>query len=272
MLYNRDGLKSGQVSDGTMTETRGNSEAQFPTLKNAPITEALIDIRVSLLGDTMLPILETYNVGIKEQLSISKKRYSVETRFEMQDDGPKVTTPTGRHPDGYLFSSPTEDVVVQARLDGFTISKLRPYEDWPTFLGSAQYFWERYARLASPSRVTRIAVRYLNRIEIPLGVDMKLYLRTGPEIAPGIPQDLASFLLRLVIPDPASQFVAIVTEAVPQELHTTVYPIILDIDVFREIDLEPSNPQLWEILGALRDVKNRIFFETLTERALEAYR
>ena len=48
-------------------------------------------------------------------------------------------------------------------------------------------------------------------------------------------------------------------------------PVILDIDAFIAADLNPMDRELWAILERLRELKNRSFFGTITERAAELY-
>ena len=80
----------------------------------------------------------------------------------------------------------------------------------------AKQLWLHYVDLARPVSVARIALRYINRIEIPLPFeDYKEYVLTIPEIAPGIPQGLAHFFMRLEIPYP-EQFMAIITQTIDQ--------------------------------------------------------
>ena len=51
-------------------------------------------------------------------------------------------------------------------------------------------------------RVVRMAVRYINRLDLPgPGVDLKEYLKTWPEASADLAQPLASFLMQL--DDPA---------------------------------------------------------------------
>ena len=64
---------------------------------------------------------------------------------------------------------------------------------------------------ARPNRLKRLALRYINRIEIPLPIrDFKDYLLTIPEIAPGLPQALSNFIMRLVIPNPEMEATAVI--------------------------------------------------------------
>jgi uncharacterized protein (TIGR04255 family) len=80
-----------------------------------------------------------------------------------------------------------------------------------------------------------------------------------------LPQGLSSFLTRLVIPDPSIDAIAIVTQALEQTVDPKFVPIILDIDVFRQTPTGMSEDEAWKLIEKLRDFKNMIFFESITE-------
>jgi len=242
---------------------------------NAPITEALLDIRVKLPGQTDLEKLATFHDAIKQQYPSKQERLAWRGHVEIKASPvPEVSQSAAGGPDGYLFTSGDGRHVVQARLDGFTFSRLKPYDKWTTLRDEAKELWQRYVQIASPDTVTRIALRYINRIEIPLPMrDFKDYILTTPEIAPDLPQGLESFFMRLVIPDPKGQAVAIVTEAVEpvDEAHKRL-PLIFDIDVFRAVAFNVQDNSMWETFEYLHDLKNEIFFKSLTPKAKELFR
>jgi uncharacterized protein (TIGR04255 family) len=101
--------------------------------------------------------------------------------------------------------------------------------------------------------------------------DLGDYLKTAPQIADDLPQTLSGLFMRLVVPFPHAT--AIITQAVddanvtPEKL-----PVILDIDVFREVVLAPDGADLWTCLEELRTVKNDVFFKSLTPKALDLFR
>jgi uncharacterized protein (TIGR04255 family) len=173
-----------------------------------------------------------------------------------------------------LFASTDGRQVVQARLDGFTFSRLKPYDKWESLRDEARELWLQYVRFASPEAITRIALRYINRIEIPLPIrDFKEYILTTPEIAPDLPQGLDSFFMRLVIPDPKGQAVVIVTETVePVDEANKRLPLIFDIDVFRAVAFNVRDNVMWETFESLHDLKNEIFFKSITPKAKELFR
>ena len=186
---------------------------RFP---NAPITEALLDIRVTLPAQTDLAKLATFHDAIKQRYPSRQERLAWRGHIEIKSTPvAQVSQSAAGGPDGYSFTSVDGRQVVQARLDGFTFSRLKPYDKWEALRDEARELWQHYARIASPETVTRVALRYINRIEIPLPMrDFKDYILTTPEISPDLPQGLGSFFMRLVIPDPKAQAVAIVTETV----------------------------------------------------------
>jgi uncharacterized protein (TIGR04255 family) len=241
---------------------------------NAPITEALIDIRVKLPPQTDLAKLAVFHDAIKQRYPAKQERVSWRGHIEVKASPvAQVSQSAAGGPDGYLFTSVDGRQVVQARLDGFTFSRLKPYDKWESLRDEARELWQHYIRIASPETVTRIALRYINRIEIPLPIrDFKEYILTTPEIAPDLPQGLGSFFMRLVIPDAQTQAVAVVTETVePIEESSNRLPLIFDIDVFRMAAFDVTGKALWETLDQLHDLKNDIFFKSITPKAKELF-
>jgi uncharacterized protein (TIGR04255 family) len=245
-----------------------------PPFPNSPITEAILDIRCNLPTGIDLARLAEMHERVQERFPTRQERTFWEGGFQVDPAGlPEVIPPTGGIV-GYQFVVPDGKKIVQARLDGFTFNKLKPYENWDVFIGEARDLWAVYREVAQPINVTRIAVRYINRIEIPLPVkELKDWLLTGPEIAPGCPQDMAGFFLRVILPDPARLNVAVVTETVdtpPTDLR--YLPVIFDLDVFRQAVFAPDDPAMWEAFTSLRETRNAIFFNSITDKTRELFR
>ena len=162
---------------------------RFP---NAPITEALLDLRVELPSHIDLAQLATFQDAIRDRYPDRRERLLVQSHFEIEQ-GAVIAHPSTGGLYGYLFTSPDRRQVVQARLNGFTFSRLKPYRTWESLRDEARELWQHYMQIASPQGITRVALRYINRIEIPLPMrDFKDYILTTPEIAPGLPQELAN--------------------------------------------------------------------------------
>jgi len=204
---------------------------------------------------------------IKDRYPNRRTRHRVEVNIRLEGEGPPITRPKE---DGYLFQSRDGRKIVQARLDGFSFSQLKPYETWETLRDEAKDLWARYVDIGHPDHIERIALRYINRMELPLPItDFKEYVRTAPEIAPDVPQAVQNFFLRLEIPY-ADGSLAIVTETIQpadDPANAKTLPLILDIDVIRVERFAAPFTEIWEKFEALRRMKNDIFFSTITRRA-----
>lgn len=253
------------------SSTKADFVNTFPHLPHAPITEAIIDIRAELPPDVTLEDLSRFQLGIESRFSKRAERRSLKTTINLQGDTPTVSMPPPE-PDGYLFTSESERLIAQARRDGFTLSRLNPYHEGGQFIQEAQELWQRYADIVGPVKVTRLAVRNVNRINIEVGAALERYILTGPSIARALPQFLAGYFLRMQLPDPSGSH-AVVTQAFGQSSpENQVVPLIFDIDAFKEVELLPGDSEIWNIISELRSLKNRIFFNSVTGYCLERYR
>lgn len=240
---------------------------RFP---RAPILEALLDIRVTLPPHVELDRLATVQVRCGDRYPQRRERIMWEAQWTVKGSSMDSAAAKGG-PDGYLFTSENGQQLFQARLDGFTFNRLRPYDRWESFRDEAMELWKHYLEVAQPESVSRIALRYINELNLPLPIrDFKDYVLTTPEIAPEMSQGLRTFFMRLELPDPESEMVAIITETMkpPQ---VDVLPLIFDIDVFHEQTLDPHNAHIWETFEHLREFKNRIFFNSVTDKAKELF-
>lgn len=245
----------------------------YQTFTNAPISEAVLDIRVTLPGEPDFSVLEPFCDEISVEYPNRRFRKEWKAGFSVSGEGEPVTSSQGGVI-GYLLTSSDGSFVAQARVNGFSLSRLRPYQNWPSLRAEAERLWEVYQRIADPKSIERIAVRYINRLDLPLPLsDFREYVLTAPEIAPGLPQALSQFLMQLVIPSPEHEATAVVTETIDAPTgDAAVLPFILDIDVSRVGGLSPRDELLWDRFERLRDFKNEIFFKTITEKTKELFK
>lgn len=244
---------------------------KYTVFPNAPITEAILDIRAELPEEVKLENLAAFQNSIEGRFPAKKERYSFEAGFQFSQEGVS-TTPSQRKLDGYLFESPADKKVVQARLDGFTFNKLKPYENWETFCKEGRELWNLYSQMAQPTKVIRIALRYINRIEIPLPLkDFKEYILTFPQVTPNLPQAVRQFFMQIVIPNTEIEANAIITLAI-EKAPDQILPLIFDIDVSRDAVYVDNKEEIWNDFEKLRIFKNEIFFNSITDKTKEFFK
>jgi uncharacterized protein (TIGR04255 family) len=232
--------------------------------ENAPITEALIDIRVELPASlTGLQVLESVHDRVKIRYPGKKKRIYLQGQFSAGDE---VGASASQTLMGFSFSSDDGKQIFQARRDGFTFSRLRPYGSWPELRDEARRLWDIYGEMVSPEKITRVAVRYINQIDIPFStIDYKDYFRTTPEVSPELPQALSGFFMQLQFPQTDFGGLLILTQTAVPPLTPATGSVILDLDVFKETEMV-SDEDVWGLLETLRNRKNEFFEGCITER------
>ena len=239
----------------------------------APITEAVLDIRALLPAEINLESLRTFHDSVKENYPGKRERRIWKGGIEIKPEGHLEVLQSRGEPDGYQFISLDEKQIVQARLDGFTYNRLRPYDRWESFRDQAKSLWETYVTVARPERIIRTALRYINRIEIPLPMgDFKEYILTIPEVAPRLPQGLAKFFMQLFLTVDEIPATAIVTETLEPVSNFNKLPLIFDIDVVCETGFAVGSEEVWRLFEKLHDLKNDIFFDSITDRTKELFR
>jgi len=242
-----------------------------PHLRRAPIVEALVDLKVSPPAgglDAIEPFAALISLDFPNRQRLA--HLSANLRISETDAAPEFAPGTSQVL-GSIFTASDSSKAVQSRIDGFSFSQLGKYDDWATLRRNARGYWDQYVSTVHPMNVSRWALRFINRIELPLPMrDFGDYLRTMPVISPDLPQGLSEFFLRLVVPFPSATVVVSQTIDAAGVTPESI-PIILDIDVFESGELPASGEEIWERLDRLREIKNDVFFKSITETTWRMY-
>lgn len=239
-------------------------------LSRAPIVEALIDFRVLPREGVRAEMFSDVSARLAGSYPKSAPMRSVQTRFDLEQG--KLTASNQVSAEiGWIFESQRRESVAQFRVDGFTCSKLQPYTRWEDVFAEAYRLWLIYVEISKPLDVSRVAVRYINRLRLPASAELRDYLEAPPGLPPQVPQVIREFLTRIVVLDSERDASAIVTQALEVSLDPSVSPILLDIDAFREATIAPDDSSLRHVFERLRQLKNLIFFASVTEKTVEMY-
>lgn len=241
-------------------------------LTNAPIREAVIDIQVT--PPVSLDDLKAIGSRLKDKPHIHNELWQASIGFQINDNG-QGSAKTDRSSIGYRYTFSNHPSVLQCQAKGFTFSRLPPYGSWEEMSAIAKELWEIYLDIAKPQTISRIAVRYINSLPIPLPIaDFSEYLNVPPIVPEGLPQTLASFLQRFVIVDNSTGAVATVTQVLEEQLpQSNKVTFLLDVDAAKTYPLgfAADTASIWIILEELRNFKNRVFFKYLTEKTIRIF-
>lgn len=237
-------------------------------LANAPIKEALIDIQVApgeLQTEALNSQYERFSTEYPKREILQKSEFGLHYTA-----GQPTKARIGHSMYGYRYTSQDGKHVVQFRRDGYTFSRLEPYDTWKEMKEEAARLWGVYIDAASPSLITRIATRYVNVLKLPLRTELARYLTAPPAIPPGLHQELSGFFSRVEIQKPSIDARGIITQAL-ESGGQDYAQVVLDIDVFMSRQFEVQNNDYWHCLDKLRQFKNTVFFASITQTAAEQF-
>jgi len=156
---------------------------EYKVLRKAPITEALIDIRVKLRAEIDIKNVNSIHEPIKKEYPEKQEQRISQIQFELKV-GEELVKPVSSKMIGYRYISADKRQIFQARLDGFTFSRLHPYINWEELRNEAHRLWLLYKNITQPDLITRVALRYINNLSIPLSIrDFSDYLM-APTVVP----------------------------------------------------------------------------------------
>ena len=248
----------------------------MPHYENAPITEALIDIRVELAPQLRFEDLQAFRKHLGSDYPREETRALAEGMFQF---GPQVQASAKQKPWGIVYFNASNNQVLQVRLDGFTFSRLKPYEDFEHLRDEARRLWDIYRELVRPERVTRLAVRYINQFNIKTSAGGKIepqdYFNVFPNVTDKLPAELRDFgpyLMNLHMHQPDLKGLLVLNQVmIPPALPETI-SIVLDFDLYVENPPVTNEPDLWVFFDRLRKRKNEYFEACITDKARELIR
>jgi uncharacterized protein (TIGR04255 family) len=238
--------------------------------KIPPIKEAIFDIRIDKISKSSLEDLEKVHSLISKEYPNKKKQINLIGKIEFKE-GAQVSNETGSEVRGFIFSNSSESVQVQYRLDGFTFNMLKPYSEWSKFSMEALRLWKIYSDNFIPNEVVRIALRYINRIEIPLPMgEFQDYISNMPPIPLCLPQTFHNFFMQVNVPCDNAGTGIIITETIEQAGKDKL-PFILDIDAYKFMLKSKNIGYLKSEFNKLRDLKNKTFENCITEKSRKLF-
>lgn len=230
------------------------SAPTWEPFRNPPIVEAILSFRVHPSAGSPPGTVDSFSSRIQ-------------ARFPCWEPG------AGQSEGKPVREYRSADARVRVRVTGreLTVHGFRPYPGWNTLSADAEWVWRAYCEAFKPRHVTRLGLRYINRIEIPLPHErLEDYLH----LFPATDWPLAGYLARMTIPDQRSGATGLLTIAFESDpgADAVTAPFVLDLEVWRQGKFELSERFIWGTFSQLREFHNRLFFESITERTKELFR
>jgi uncharacterized protein (TIGR04255 family) len=240
---------------------------QIRHYSRSPIVEARIDIKVQHSPEMEVANLIQMATAIESEYDIREQLGNLQGNITVDSaNNTLLSSSISNNPVGYSFASNNKQSAIQARLNGFTFSHFMPYPGWDIFRETAFNIWNIYRQVTNPIRIASLAVRYVNRIDIPSEkVELKDYFRTVPEISPDLPEALATYMMYLQIPIEEINATINITQTRIPSPSADIVSIALDINIINEGTISEDTGDILATLDLLHIHANRVFEASITD-------
>lgn len=146
------------------------------------------------------------------------------------------------------------------------VNLLPPYPSWREFKRLILQQLQTYRRVANPQGFARIGLRYINRVILPIRVELKEYFRALPQTPDELPQLWSAFAMSVNVAytGPPATLRMVVGNVPPDR--PEIYPVLLDIDLYHEGENLPSLEEIEAWLETAHERVELAFDTAVTER------
>lgn len=252
--------------------------AQVRHLTNAPVKEALLDFQFAgniLDIERLRTLAATYTA--KGWVSYELRQFEATVAHEAGESQAMHVSESSWVFEGLGVTSPDRLHVVQFRGDRVTVSEVGSYTTWEDLLNRASTSFNEFVNAAGEVALTRIGVRYINRIRPNANFTrFEEVLERPPVELPGLAgARITNFLRRHVVEGLAGGFTGNLTigTAVAEagEDARNLPAFLVDVDVYKACAMDPVFDAVAEELEIARRIKNTMFFGSLKDEAVESY-
>lgn len=234
--------------------------------KRAPIAEAVIDLQLGFEQQPAATHLEEFAATLRDSFPQSQ-RINTFALAVATSNGGEISSNAARETLGVRLTSATGSRILQLRRQGLSYSHMQPYSEWESFSEEMRPILESFVFEFKAISVNRLAVRYINRIIVPQGVDLEAYLNLSPRRPADVSADLQGYFMQLVLAqkDLGPEYTAIVNSGLEAAPDPNAMAVLLDIDVFCTKQTPMDLAAAWTVLYQLRERKNEIFEAAITD-------
>jgi uncharacterized protein (TIGR04255 family) len=246
------------------------NEGAMAKYKRAPITEAVIEIRLA----AALPkeMVDAIHTRLRRKYPNSMVQNAERVKLDMKE---RQVTFDEREQQYRLSSLDQTDILLITRLN-VVCSRLAPYESWEAFQPRAVDDWNQWKQVVGYQKIARLGIRYINRIDIPIGenskVDVEEYLKVVPQYPePEVISSFDKYTMQITSRFGKENFSLIVnTSTVPSPLVDHL-SIAFDLDIGMTENVPQRDDTMWAAFDVMREHKNRLFEACITDKARELF-
>jgi uncharacterized protein (TIGR04255 family) len=240
----------------------------MPDYKRPPIIEAVIEVRFAgaPLDDQVMETLrkrfsERYPAPPQQNANVGFEVVGTDLRIMQQHIGFKILSGDG----GFT---------VNIGRNSLGTSRNAPYLGWEGFMEEARENWSDWKKVVGWKDVTRIGLRYINRIDIPHSQTGLTQLEEYFSFALDMPVTLgplANFAINAEVQMSEAPVRLVINHASTPSPLVKTNSFLMDLDLSIEQALPTNEKALWETIEGLRSLKNSAFEQVITDKTRELF-
>jgi uncharacterized protein (TIGR04255 family) len=237
-----------------------------------PITEAIIQVIVNheMDLDDMEKVAKQLHKTYPNQKTIDN--FQIHLNPQMAKNGNVAVDSKSI---GFQLSSGYETDIVSISQNALAVARLAPYLGWDALHKQFVTAWKSWKKVAKTKAISRIGVRYVNRIDIPFKGEDKIDLEDYLTFCPKVPElgnfPMTEYLIQVTQPITTQWSATITSRGLPSPLVNHV-SLLLDIDVFRINDIPLKDNDLWSVIDEAHAIKNTVFQSCITQKTEELFK
>lgn len=242
----------------------------WPILNNPPVGVALAQVKLNTESFSIQKV-DVVDRQIKDFLPIRKEGTQVNIglgKSNLPLGVSKISATSDVKIATYIYFSKEQKTKLEISGDTITYVSEDQYQGWDVFKGNVLEFLGILERVFSQSEIQRTSIRFINRFSFPDFDNPEDYINTFIS-ATGESQSypLRQYGFRLLMDIPDTDTYSVVNHNVERVVDGK-FLYTFDIDVLDNQKLLFSIDSIDNSLDNLREIKNNIFFNTLTEKTL----
>ncbi|MBR1799048.1 MAG: TIGR04255 family protein [Bacteroidales bacterium] len=239
-------------------------------MKNPPVGVALAQVKLNTENFSIQKV-DNVDRPIKNILPIRKEGTHVNIGLDKSSlplGVSKISATSDVKIATYIYFSKEQKTKLEISGDTITYVSEDRYQGWDVFKGSVLEFLGILERVFGQFEIQRTSIRFINRFSFPDFDTPEDYINTFiSATGESQPYPLRKYGFRLIMDIPDTDTYSVVNHNVERVVDGK-FLYTFDIDVLNNQKLLFSIDSIDNNLDNLREIKNNIFFNTLTEKTL----
>lgn len=239
----------------------------YQELNNPPVKIALFQLKFNAVN---IKVFETTDTLLKHKFNIRKDNIEVGLNLDNTNiplGKARLNGTSDAKIKSYIYLTPDQKERVEVLEDTLTYVSELPYTGWDNFIAQVDNVLKIFANVLSNVEIKRTSIRFINRFlldefENPEDYFTTVISKNGDTLYP-----LRQYGFRLQYDIPQTNIYTIVNQSVINDI-VNKFTYVLDIDVLDKQSLFYEKETILSCMSNLRDIKNKIFFDSITEKTI----